>query len=111
MIAACRALLLFGVLLAASTACGSDAPDEAEVLVSITDDVIVPNYEALASGDGIAQRCASRSLRRAVGRRAGYCAGGVARRARGVVARGSVGARPCAGQALGGSHRVGDSPT
>ena len=49
MIAACRALLLFGVLLAASTACGSDALDEAELLVSITDDVIVPNYEALAA--------------------------------------------------------------
>ena len=46
---ASRILLLFGALAAAAVACGPGGPDEAEVLTSITDDVIVPSYEALAS--------------------------------------------------------------
>ena len=46
---ASRTLLLFGFLAAAAVACGPGGPDEAEVLTSITDDVIVPSYEALAS--------------------------------------------------------------
>ena len=111
MIAACRALLLFGVLLAASTACGSDAPDEAEVLVSMTDDVIVPSYEALAVeaaslSDVLAALCAAPSDA------ALDTAQGAWRGAREAWSRGEAsGAWPCAGQALGGSHRVGDSPT
>ena len=46
---ASRILLLFGALAAAAVACGPGGPDESEVLISITDNVIVPNYEALAS--------------------------------------------------------------
>ena len=49
MIAASRVLLLFGAFVAATAACGSGGPDEAEVLTSITDGVIVPSYEELAS--------------------------------------------------------------
>ena len=46
-IAAClRALLISGAILATVAACGSDAPDETETLISITDEVIVPHYEA-----------------------------------------------------------------
>ena len=49
MIAAClRAVLISGGVLAAVAACGSDAPDETETLISITDGVIVPHYEAAA---------------------------------------------------------------
>ena len=66
MTAASRALLLFGAFVAATAACGSSGPDEAEVLAGITDDVIVPSYEALASetsalGDALATLCASPS--------------------------------------------------
>ena len=63
---ASRALLLFGAFVAATAACGSSGPDEAEVLAGITDEVIVPSYEALASetsalGDALATLCASPS--------------------------------------------------
>ena len=66
MIAASRALLLFGAFVAATAACGSSGPDEAEVLAGMTDYVIVPSYEALASetsalGDALATLCASPS--------------------------------------------------
>ena len=37
-----------GVLVALAMACGSGAPDEEEVLISLTDSVIVPGYEAVA---------------------------------------------------------------
>ena len=46
---ASRFLLLFGALGATAVACGPGGPDESAVLISITDEVIVPNYEALAS--------------------------------------------------------------
>ena len=46
---ASRILLLFGSLAAAAVACGPGGPDESKVLTSITDDVFVPSYEALAS--------------------------------------------------------------
>ena len=66
MTAASRALLLFGAFVAATAACGSSGPDEAEVLAGITDDVIVPSYEALASEtsalrDALATLCAAPS--------------------------------------------------
>ncbi len=66
MIGASRALLLFGTFVAATAACGSSGPDEAEVLAGITDDVIVPSYEALASEtsalrDALATLCAAPS--------------------------------------------------
>ena len=49
MIAAClRAVLISGGILAAAAACVSGAPDETETLISITDEVIVPHYEAAA---------------------------------------------------------------
>ncbi len=44
-----RLSLLAGALAATAVACGSSGPDEAEVLTSITDDVMVPSYEALAA--------------------------------------------------------------
>ena len=46
---ALRLSLLAGALVATAVACGPGGPDEAEVLASITDDVMVPSYEALAS--------------------------------------------------------------
>ena len=46
---ALRTSLLYAALLAATVACGSSGPDEAEVLARITDDVMVPSYEALAA--------------------------------------------------------------
>ena len=46
---ALRLSLLAGALVATAVACGPDGPDEAEVLASITDDVMVPSYEALAA--------------------------------------------------------------
>ncbi len=49
MMAVLRNSLLTGAVLATAVACGSGAPDEAEVLVSITDGVVVPSYEALAA--------------------------------------------------------------
>ena len=66
MIGASRALLLFGALMAATAACGSGGPAEAEVIASITDDVIVPSYEALASetaalSDAVDALCAAPS--------------------------------------------------
>ena len=66
MTGASRALLLFGAFVAATAACGSSGPDEAEVLAGITDDVIVPSYEALASEtsalrDALATLCAAPS--------------------------------------------------
>ena len=64
---ASRILLLFGALAAAAVACGPGGPDEAEVLTSITDDVIVPSYEALASetanlSDALDALCAAPSV-------------------------------------------------
>ena len=66
MTGASRALLLFWAFVAATAACGSSVPDEAEVLAGMTDYVIVPSYEALASetsalGDALATLCASPS--------------------------------------------------
>ena len=49
MSAALRLPLLAGALVAAAVACGPGGPDEAEVVVSITDGVMVPSYEALAT--------------------------------------------------------------
>lgn len=49
MLAALRVPLLFAALAAALVACGQGGPDEAEVIAGITDDVIVPSYEALAT--------------------------------------------------------------
>ncbi len=46
---ALRLSLLAGALAATAVACGSGGPDEAEVLASITDDVMVPSYEAMAA--------------------------------------------------------------
>ena len=46
---ALRLSLLAGALTATAVACGSGGPDEAEVLASITDDVMVPSHEALAA--------------------------------------------------------------
>lgn len=37
------------LLLALALGCGSSAPDESEVLISLTDHVIVPGYEAIAT--------------------------------------------------------------
>ena len=44
-----RSLIAFAALLATLAACASDGPGEAETLASVTDNVIVPRYEALAS--------------------------------------------------------------
>ena len=44
-----RLSLLTGALAVMAVACGPGGPDEAGVLVSITDDVMVPSYEALAT--------------------------------------------------------------
>ena len=58
--------LLAGALIATAVACGSGGPDEAEVLVSITDDVMVPSYEELAAetaslSDALDSFCAASS--------------------------------------------------
>ena len=41
-----------GVLAALAMACGSGAPDEEKVLISLTDFIIVPGYEAVADATG-----------------------------------------------------------
>lgn len=66
MAASPRSLIASAVLLATLAACASDGPGEAETLASVTDNVIVPRYEALASETdalrgAIATACASPS--------------------------------------------------
>ena len=61
-----RVSLLFAALVATAVACGSDGPDEAEVLAGITDEVMVPRYEALAAetaalNDALTVLCAAPS--------------------------------------------------
>ena len=63
---ALRLSLLAGALVATAVACGPGGPDEAEVVVSITDDVMVPSYEALAAetaslSDALVALCAAPS--------------------------------------------------
>ena len=66
MTALLRSLLASGAVLAALAACVSDGQGEAETLADVTDNVIVPRYEALASEtaalrDALADACASPS--------------------------------------------------
>lgn len=66
MAASLRSLIASAVLLATLAACASDGPGEAEMLASVTDNVIVPRYEALASETAalrgaLATACASPS--------------------------------------------------
>lgn len=66
MAASPRSLIASAVLLATLAACASDGPGEAETLASVTDNVIVPRYEALASETAalrgaLATACASPS--------------------------------------------------
>lgn len=66
MAASLRSLIASAALLATLAACASDGPGEAETLASVTDNVIVPRYEALASETdalrgAIATACASPS--------------------------------------------------
>lgn len=66
MAASLRSLTASALLLATLAACASDGPGEAEMLASVTDNVIVPKYEALASEtaalrDALADVCASPS--------------------------------------------------
>ena len=49
MAASLRSLIASALLLATLAACASDGPGEAATLASVTDNVIVPRYEALAS--------------------------------------------------------------
>ncbi len=63
---ALRLSLLAGALAAMAVACGPGRPDEAEVVMSITDDVMVPSYEALAAeaaslNDALDALCAASS--------------------------------------------------
>ena len=56
-----------GVLAALAMACGSNAPDEEKVLISLTDSIIVPGYEAVAEATSELRRsldslCAAPSL-------------------------------------------------
>ena len=66
MAASLRSLIASAALLATLAACASDGPGEAATLASVTDNVIVPRYEALASEtaalrDALADACASPS--------------------------------------------------
>ena len=107
MIAAClRAVLISGAILATVAACGSNAPDETDTLISITDEVIVPRYEA-AAGEMAELSAALAGLCAAPSDEALGAAREAWRSARtGVVAVGSGGCGARAGQTLDGSHRV-----